>query len=320
MKILKYTAITIAAILLALFIAGKIYSAKQPGIVQLLRIADTARISSDIHFFTDSCRYRTYDNKDALNKAAAYIKSHFTEISTNTTEQHFSFRTNDYKNIICSIGPQDGERIVIGAHYDVCGEQDGADDNASGVAGMLELARLLKDKKLPCRIDFVAYTLEEPPFFKSEYMGSYIHAKWLHDENVNVKGMICLETIGYFSDAEDSQNYPAFFLTWFYGNRGNFVTVVNKFNGGAFASRMNHLLKTKQVIPTRTFKGPEWLPGVDFSDHLNYWKFGYSALMITNTAFYRNKNYHTTGDSIGSLNVGKIGLVADEVYRALLGL
>ena len=123
------------------------------------------------------------------------------------------------KNIICSINTDKKERIVIGAHYDVCGDQDGADDNASGVAGLLELARLLKHEKLNYRIDFVAYTLEEPPFFGTENMGSSIHAKYISDNKISLKGMISLEMIGYFNDKPHSQKYPLSFLKWFYGNK-----------------------------------------------------------------------------------------------------
>jgi hypothetical protein len=317
MKLLIYSLITICLILLVLFIAGQLYKASQPGIMQASPVANTLLIKEDVYYLANECRYRNYENIDALNKAAAYIKERFLAISPTVSEQIFHFEKTEFKNIICSIGPANAGRIIIGAHYDVCGNQDGADDNASGVAAMLELARLLKNEPLKYRIDFIAFTNEEPPFFKSQYMGSYIHAKSLFDQHIQVKGMICLESIGYFSNQLNSQSYPAFFLKWFYGSRGNFITVVQKFGNDAFGEFVNKTMKEEQVIPTRSFKAPAWIPGVDFSDHLNYWKFGFSAVMITNTAFYRNHNYHTPNDKAGSLNMGNIGLVCEEIFRAI---
>jgi Zn-dependent M28 family amino/carboxypeptidase len=113
----------------------------------------------------------------------------------------------------------DAKTIVIGAHYDVCQEQEGADDNASGVVGLLELARLLKNEKLKYKIELVAYTLEEPPFFRTEYMGSFIHAQSLQQAKTDVLGMICLEMIAYFSDKKGSQEYPIGLMSLFYGKK-----------------------------------------------------------------------------------------------------
>jgi hypothetical protein len=255
-----------------------------------------------------------------LDSSASYIKYQFRLLGDSVIEQKYSFRSLDFKNIIFSIGPANTDRIIIGAHYDVCGKQEGADDNASGIAGLLELARLLKGQPLKYRIDFVAYSTEEPPFFKSENMGSYVHAKYLFDNNIKVKGMVCLEMIGFYKEEKHTQNYPLPILKWFYGSKGNYITVVQKFGNGPFGRFMKQSMLGNQTISTKSFKSPKWLPGVDFSDHLNYWKFGYSAVMITNTAFYRNHNYHTEGDSLETLNIGKIGLVVDEVYRALIKL
>jgi Peptidase family M28 len=188
------------------------------------------------------------------------------------------------------------------------------------VAGLLELARLLKNQTLKFRVDLVAYTLEEPPYFRTEYMGSYVHAKYLHDNKIPVKGMISLEMIGYYSDTEGSQNYPLGFLKWIYGTKGNFITIVEKLSAGSFAKSFRENMLKEQTIRTKKFKAPSALAGIDFSDHLNYWNFDYSAVMITNTAFYRNKNYHKKQDVVEKLNIGNIGLVVDGVFRALLKL
>lgn len=260
---------------------------------------------------------RNYMNTQRLNSVANYIQSQFEKYSDSVTIQAYAVN-KIYKNIICSFGTENKERIIIGAHYDVCGDQAGADDNATGIAGLLELCRQLKGQKLKYRVDLVAYTLEEPPFFRTEKMGSYVHAKYLHDNNIPVKGMICLEMLGYFTDEKKSQDYPLGILRMFYGNKGNYITVVQKFSNGKFARKTKRLMKQQDIVRTKSFKGPAWLTGIDFSDHLNYWKFGYSAVMITDTSFYRNKNYHEKGDVPGILDFKRMALVVDEVFQTII--
>lgn len=260
---------------------------------------------------------RNYKNIAALNKVAAYIHTVFEFYGDSTIYQNYEVEENTYKNVITSFGTEHQNRIIIGAHYDVCGSQDGADDNASGVIGLLELARLLKDQKLNRRVDLVAYSLEEPPFFRSKNMGSYVHAKWLHDNKVKVDGMICLEMIGYFNDEKGSQDYPLGILKMFYGGKGDYITVVSKFNRGKFARQYKRKMKKNKAIKTKAFQAPGKLPGIDFSDHLNYWKFDYSAVMITNTGFYRNKNYHQSTDNLATLDITRMTAVIQSVYETL---
>lgn len=286
----------------------------------LERLSDTARIRNDLEAITNTSKPRNYLNTDILDSIASYIKNEFSKCSNRVSLQNFEAYERQYKNIIASFDPEDGERVIIGAHYDVCGDQDGADDNASGVAGLLELARLLKTKKIKQRIDLVAYSLEEPPFFNTKYMGSYIHAKSLHDANIPVKGMVSLEMIGYFSDEKNSQDYPVGFLKWFYGNKGDYITIIEKPFNGNFPGQFKELAFQNNSLPTKSLKAPSFFGGIDLSDHLNYWKFGYSAVMITNTAFYRNKNYHTSKDVLARLDIPKMGLVIDGVFRSIAEL
>jgi Zn-dependent M28 family amino/carboxypeptidase len=225
---------------------------------------------------------------------------------------------NTYRNVIGSFGPKTGPRLILGAHYDVCGEQPGADDNGTGVAALLELARLLGQQPLASRIDLVAYTLEEPPFFRTKSMGSYVHAKSLHDAGVPVTGMVALEMLGYYDDQPGSQDYPFGPLKLVYGRRGNYVTVAQKFGNGRFGRQFARRYKTAAALPVRRFKAPAWLPGIDFSDHLNYWQFGYSALMLTDTAFYRNRNYHHATDSLEKLDCGRLAKAVDAVLATVL--
>jgi hypothetical protein len=132
--------------------------------------------------------------------------------------------------------------------------------------------------------------------------------------------MISLEMIGYFKDEKRSQSYPVKLLSLFYGNRGNYITLVKKFGAGQFARRFGRKYKSTGSIRAKKFTGPPALAGIDFSDHLNYWKFGFSALMVTDTSFFRNKNYHTAGDTMETLDIARMAKVIDGVYNALTDL
>jgi hypothetical protein len=284
------------------------------------RLSDTANIRKNLESIINTSDYRNHKNIDILDTVAERIRQKFLRHTKRVSIQDYKVEGKGYKNIIASFGPEEGKRIIVGAHYDVCGEQDGADDNASGVAGVLELARLLNGQELKYRIDLVAYTLEEPPYFNTKEMGSYVHAKSLHDANIPVKGMISLEMIGYFSDEKNSQGYPISIMKWIYGDKGNFITIVQKSFCGEFAKEFKKLSFKNNSISTKSFRTPWFLGGANLSDHENYWEFGYSAVMVTNTAFFRNHNYHTKFDKLEALNVPKMGLVIDGVFRTITHL
>lgn len=257
---------------------------------------------------------RNHHNIKTLNSVAGYIKSELAKVCDSVGFQSYEINRKTYKNVIGSIGLKNKERIIIGAHYDVCGNQQGADDNASGVVGLLELARLLSKEKLKYRIDFVAYTLEEPPYFGTKHMGSYVHANYLYTNNIPIKGMICLEMIGYYSDKKDSQRYPIPEMSLLYGNTANFIAVVRNKKSKTFGLSIAKLMEKQKLIKTIDFQGFASENGIDFSDHRNYWEFNYPAIMITNTAFYRNNNYHSKNDTIETLDLKKMCAVIEQLY------
>jgi hypothetical protein len=279
---------------------------------------DTLSIRTHLNNIINTEKPRNHRNIESLNFVADYIFNDFKKYADSVYYQPYVVDGKVYKNVVCVFGSEHVKTIVVGAHYDVCGSQDGADDNASGVVGLLELAKSLQGKKLNHRIEIVAYTLEEPPYFRTNYMGSYIHAKSLYESKTDVYGMFCLEMIGYFDDARKSQNYPIAPLSLVYGTRGNYITLVNKFSKGEFSRKFNKQFINQRLIRTKKFTAPAKLPGIDFSDHLNYWSFGYSALMITDTAFYRNKNYHENTDTIEKLDLQRMSEVIASVYQTLI--
>ncbi|MCC3156977.1 M28 family peptidase [Hymenobacter sp. 15J16-1T3B] len=281
--------------------------------------ADTLRLRRHLTYLVSTPQPRNYQHVAVLDSVAAYLGREMRRSGARVAEQPYDVDGRTYRNVVASFGPEAGPRLVVGAHYDVCGDQPGADDNGSGVAALLELGRLLgQQPALAQRIDLVAYTLEEPPYFRTRRMGSYVHAQSLHAARVPVRGMVALEMLGYYDDRPGSQHYPFGPLQLLYGGRGNYVTAVRKLGGGRFARQFSRHYDRAAGLPVKRFIGPAWLPGVDFSDHLNYWQFGYSALLLTDTAFYRNRNYHRAADSLEKLDLGRLALATDAVLAALL--
>jgi Zn-dependent M28 family amino/carboxypeptidase len=256
---------------------------------------------------------RDQNNVANLDRAALYIRDRFAAGGARVTEQPFVVAGQTYRNVIGSFGPEAGERIVIGAHYDAYKQYPAADDNASGVAGLLELAGLLARQNLSMRVDLVAYTLEEPPYFYTPHMGSMVHAESLRKEGVKVRLMVSLEMIGYFSDQPDSQSFPISLLRLLYPSRGNFVSVVGSVGDGFLVRRIKSTMLAASPLAVYSINAPRFVPGVDFSDHLSYWQAGYPAVMITDTAFYRNHNYHTAQDTAEKLDYQRMAMVVEDV-------
>lgn len=263
---------------------------------------------------------RNHTNTKNLDRCAEYIRVHFKKAGADTSIQEFTARGRKYQNVIGFFGDKTGERIVIGAHYDAYINTPGADDNASGVSGLIELAYLIGKEKMKTGIEVVAYTLEEPPFFGREDMGSAHHARWLHDRKIRVKCMIALEMIGYFSSEPGSQLYPSRALKIFYPNKGNFIAVVGRLDQRKIVKEIKGLMKGAADLPVYSINAPLAVAGIDFSDHRNYWKYGHDAIMITDTAFYRNQEYHESEDTAERLNYELMGKAVIQVFEAIKGL
>lgn len=252
-----------------------------------------------------------------LKRVSSFIHDHFERFTEKVEYQPYKADNISVRNVRAFLGPDTEERIVIGAHYDVAGPYPGADDNASGVAGLLELARVLSNRKLPLKVELVSYPLEEPPYFYTRKMGSFVHANSLKEKGIKVRAMLALEMIGYFRDEPGSQSYPLFFLRPFYPSKGNFISVVGKLFQRKIVHTVREAMSKATPLPVESINAPRLLPGIALSDHLNYWWAGYRAAMITDTAFYRNPNYHTALDTADTLDYDRMAQVVEGVTAAV---
>jgi hypothetical protein len=277
-----------------------------------------ARLETHVRMLSETFSPRDATHPDNLDRVAAYLRHEFMQVQGRVSEQPYIVAGRTYRNVLALFGPDTKERIVVGAHYDTAGMQPGADDNASGVAGLIELASLLREASLPLCVELVAFTLEEESHLFSAPMGSAVHAASLRQHNIPVRVMFSLEMIGYFTDAPHSQRFPLPFLTTVYPSQGNFIAIVGDLSQGLVVRQIKQAMRSASSLPVHSLNAPRFVPGVDFSDHRNYWQAGYHAVMVTDTAFYRNARYHTDHDTAATLDYERMAMVVQGVYAAVL--
>jgi Zn-dependent M28 family amino/carboxypeptidase len=262
---------------------------------------------------------RSYRDLDRLEKTVQYLSGEFATSGCTVTTQSFQYRGNTYENVIAELkGTTTPEKVlIVGAHYDTVRTTPGADDNASGVAGLLGLARLLAGKPIEKTVRFAAFPLEEPPAYRSRNMGSYHYAKGLHDRREQVEGMVCLEMIGFFCDREGSQHYPVPFMRLKFPKAGDFIGMAGNRRSKAFTVRIAGSFRKATDLRLVTLNAPAIVVGIDFSDHWSFGKFGYPAFMVTDTAFYRNPNYHAPTDLPETLDYTRMAKVVEGLQAAV---
>ena len=253
---------------------------------------------------------------EALAAAALYIRKTLEDLGYEVHIQSFESRDLTLQNLEVELpgdsAPQ--EIIILGAHYDSISGTPGANDNASGVAAMLEIARLLAGSTYSRTIRFVAFANEEPPFFYSEEMGSSVYVARSRQRGEQIKAMLALETIGYYSDQPDSQYYPIPF-SLFYPDTGNFIGFVGNLSSRRLVRQAVGAFRASTQFPSEGVAAPGWMMGVHWSDHWSFWQAGYPAIMITDTAFYRNHAYHTGEDVAERLSYEIMAQVVYGVFN-----
>lgn len=257
-----------------------------------------------------------------INEAAAYIRESLRATGYAVAEQPYELGRFTYRNIESELSgaANPTEIVVVGAHYDTAGPFPGANDNASGVAAVLELARVLKEARLSRTVRFVLFPNEEPPFFLSAAMGSFVYAKRCRDRKENVTAMLSLETIGYYSDAAGSQTYP--FPAPTYPTTANFIGFVGNIGSRRLLRECMRVFRETTQFPSEGIAAPPDIPGVGWSDHWSFWQHGYRGVMVTDTALYRYPHYHGPDDTPDKLDYERTARVVrglERVVRALAG-
>nr|MDU9042870.1 M28 family peptidase [Candidatus Electrothrix aestuarii] len=283
--------------------------------------ADPDRLRWHVEYMSQELSPRNHNHPEKLADTVRYLATGLSVPGAQVSLQSYVAENavpgrKEQVNVIARFGSSEGPVVIVGAHYDVEGDFAGADDNASGVAGLLELARMLSQREVTGNIELVAYGTEEAPFFGTEQMGSAVHARRLAEQGRTVKAMLCLEMIGYFLEQQD---YNSWLLRFVYPQNGLYAAVVGRWQERYLARTVKRCFQGASDLQTVSYSGPV-LFGMDLSDHRNYWHHGYPAVMITDTAFLRNHNYHTARDTPDTLDYQRMAQVVDGVLSAVLKL
>ncbi len=274
-----------------------------------------------VHVLAENIGERNIYHPAALSEAADYIEQEWRAMGYEVTRQTYELEGVGSSNLeITRRGTRRADDIcLIGAHYDSVIGSPGANDNGSGVAAILEMARHFADVDVDRTVRFVAFVNEEPPIFYGRKMGSYIYAKAARQRGDDIRLMASLETIGCYSDRPGSQYYPPLFRH-FYPDTGNFIAFVSNLRSRRVLRRFASAFRQNSQFPAEHVATFSWVPGVSWSDHLSFWRHGYRALMVTDTAPYRYPHYHAPTDTAEKLNYESMAEVVEGLNGAVMSL
>jgi hypothetical protein len=316
-------AIVVAAILLLLWwfgmrMPGKNISKAAPLSPDEVTLREELR--ADVQKLAGEIGERNMWRYPQLNAATDFIEASFSRAGLHPRRESYEVRGQACHNIEVEIAGTRPEILLIGAHYDSVFGSPGANDNGSGVAATLALARRFAGRKTQHTLRFVAFVNEEPPYFLSGEMGSLVYARRCKERSNKISAMISLETIGYFSDAPNSQTYPSPGLGIVYPKVGNFIGFVSNVHSRALLRRVIALFRQHAKIPSEGAALPWFVPGVSWSDQWSFWKHGYPGIMVTDTAPFRYPYYHSANDTPDKLDYDRFTLVVSGMEKVIEGL
>ncbi|HYG91075.1 MAG TPA: M28 family peptidase [Azospirillum sp.] len=277
---------------------------------------DAGRLEASVRYLAGDIGERNVRRPAALAAAADYIEARWQAQGYDVTRQWYEAAGLRCANLeVTRSGRQrGGEILLIGAHYDTVPGSPGADDNASGVAALIEIAGLFTSILPSMTVRFVAFTNEEPPFYMGEEQGSIVYARAARARGDDIRLMVSLEMLGFYRDTPRSQNYPPLFR-WFYPDRGNFLGFVGNLRSRAVMLKAARCFRAGSDFPLEHVATLALVPGVSWSDHRSFWLQGYRAFMATDTAFYRNPHYHTARDRPNTLAYPEFARATQGLYR-----
>lgn len=279
------------------------------------------RLKKHVQVLSEDIGERTVFRFSALEASAQYIEDQFRSYEHDVLFQEFEVDGKVVKNlevVVPGMSAPD-EIIVVGAHYDSVYGSPGANDNGSGVAAVLEFARLLARKPVARTVRLVTFVNEEPPFFRTRYMGSRVYARRSRKQGEKITVMLSIETIGCYLNHEGSQKYP-FPFSLFYPDTGNFIGFVGNLASRSMVHRCIALFRAHTPFPSEGLAAPGWITGLGWSDHWAFWQEGYPAVMITDTAPFRYAHYHTAEDTSDKVNYAATARVVAGLHRMVVDL
>lgn len=279
------------------------------------------RLASHVRYLSDTIGERNIPHPGSLEKSADFIRKQLAAFGYSVTEQTYRVDGIAVSNLEAQLPGRDSNAgvVVVGAHYDSVEGTVGANDNASGVAAILELARSLQQTKLRRGVRFVLFVNEEPPFFQTDQMGSLVYAKRSHGEGTRVSAMISLETLGFYSDVPGSQQYPAI-LGLFYPSRGDFIGFVSNQESRNLVRHAVRSFRETAKFPSEGVAAPSNWPGIGWSDQWSFWQHGYPAIMVTDTAAFQYPYYHLADDTSEKIDYGRMARVVEGLKTVVTTL
>ena len=288
-----------------------------------------AQLQKDVQFLATEIGERNLFRPGSMERTVTWLMMRFEETGYHPFIHEYllqgaarNYQDGVSKNVITEIAgyEKNNPMIVIGAHYDSVFGSPGANDNASGIAVLLSLAEYFSDKPQKFTILFVAFANEEPPFFQTSNMGSYAYARHLADRNENIKAMIALDGLGYFSDLKGSQHYPAPGIGLIYPKTANYIGFVTRLKDISLLRKVTAVFRNKATIPSEGAALPSIVPGTAWSDHWSFWQHGFSGILVTDTLLFRDDAYHTANDTPGRLDYERMARVAIGLRAVLKDL
>lgn len=278
------------------------------------------RLRGDVTHLATSIGERNMRLPGKLEDAGAYVEQQLAAAGWSVTSMPYLCRGVTVRNLVAEkrgVGRPD-EIVLLGAHYDSVERSGGADDNASGVAVLLETARALQPRRLQRTVRLVAFVNEEPPWFRGPMMGSRVAARQFAERGDRLLQVLVLDAVGYFCD-DGCQRYPPL-LDWFLPATGDFVAFVARTGDWLQLREVVGLFRTHATLPSEGLAAPRWVPGIDYSDHAEFWNAGYPGILITDAPTYRNDNYHRQSDTVDTVDFERLTRVADGVVEVVAGL
>lgn len=276
------------------------------------------RLMDHVRHLGSTIGERNLHRAQTLRATAEYIRQVWSTQGYVVSEEAYEVAGQPCANLVAELKGSGtaGDIVVVGAHYDSVIGTPGANDNGSGVALLLEMSQALKRESLSRTVRFVAFVNEEPPYYFTEQMGSRVHARQAHQRGDTIVAMLSLETLGYYASAPGTQSYPPPF-GFLYPSTGNFLMVVGNLPSRGLAVQFLHHFMSVSDFPVEGVSAFEWIPGINWSDHWSFWKEGYPALMLTDTAPFRYAEYHTSRDLPEKVNGPEFARAAHGILHAV---